>query len=66
MGLVRREKGGGRKGLTMPRSRENANIILELLVIENRPQCHTQIITRHITTTAPSSPKTSTKIWSTG
>jgi hypothetical protein len=38
----------------------------ELEVIEKSPQCHTQIITRDIRTTAPSSPHASAKIWSTG
>lgn len=34
--------------------------------MENSPQCHTQIIIRHMSTTAPSSPKISIKICSTG
>jgi hypothetical protein len=38
----------------------------EFEVREKRPQCHTQIMIRHIKTTAPSSPKTSAKIWRTG
>jgi hypothetical protein len=57
---------GSEEPLTIPPSRANANIILEFEVMENRPQCHTQIMIRHMRTTAPSSPKTSTKICSTG
>ena len=56
----------GSEGLTIPPSREKANIILELLVMENKPQCQTQIMIRHINTTAPFSPNTSTKICNTG
>jgi len=51
---------------TIPPSLAKANIILELLVMLNSPQCQTQIIIKHINTTAPSSPNTSTKICSTG
>jgi len=52
--------------LTIPPSLAKANIIREFEVMEKRPQCHTQIIIKHISTTAPSSPKTSMKIWRTG
>ena len=50
----------------MPPSLEKANIILEFDVMENNPQCHTQIIIKHMSTTAPSSPKTSMNICKTG
>lgn len=50
----------------IPPSRAKANIILELEVMEKSPQCQTQIMIRHIRTTAPSSPKMSMKIWRTG
>jgi hypothetical protein len=57
----------GVKGIrTIPPSLANANIILELLVRENKPQCHTQIMIKHINTTAPSSPNMSTNICRTG
>lgn len=52
--------------LTIPPSRAKANIIREFDVMENSPQCHTQIIIKHIKITAPSSPNMSSKIWSTG
>src|ERR1700753_1038176 len=47
-------------------SRLNANIIREFEVKLKRPQCHTQIMTRDIATTAPSVPNTSTNICKTG
>lgn len=50
----------------IPPSRAKANIMREFEVTENRPQCHTQIMMRHIKTTAPSSPKMSWRIWTTG
>ena len=53
---------GTREERTMPPSRAKANIIRELEVIENSPQCHTQMMISAIATTAPVSPNTSTKI----
>lgn len=58
--------GQRREGLTRPPSRLNPNIIRLLEVIENRPQCQTQRMIKVKRTIAPSSPKTSTKICSTG
>ena len=52
--------------LTIPPSRANANIILEFDVMEKSPQCQTQMMIRQKSTIAPSSPKTSMKIPSTG
>jgi hypothetical protein len=56
----------GKSGRTIPPSREKANIIREFEVMEKSPQCQTQIMIRHIRTTAPSSPQQSAKIWRTG
>lgn len=47
-------------------SREKANIMRELLVREKRPQCQTQRMMSAMRTSAPLSPKTSTRICSTG
>ena len=43
-----------------------ANIMRELEVMEKRPQCQTQVMTRVMRTMAPFSPKMSMKIWRTG
>ena len=56
----------GKRGHTIPPSREKANIIREFEVMEKSPQCQTQIMIRHIKITAPSSPQQSAKIWRTG
>lgn len=50
----------------LPPSRLNPNIIRELDVKENKPQCHTQIMTRTIKRIAPVLPKMSIRIWTTG
>lgn len=57
-----REGGGG----CLPPSRLKANIIRELDVKENKPQCQTQIMTRTIKRIAPVLPKMSISIWTTG
>lgn len=55
---------GGRGYL--PPSRLNPNIIRELDVTENKPQCQIQIMTRTIKRIAPVLPKMSIRIWTTG
>jgi len=52
--------------LTIPPSRAKANIMRLLLVMLNRPQCHTHTRMSVNMATAPFSPATSTKICSTG
>jgi len=47
-------------------SRLKLNIMRELEVRENRPQCQTHIMTRTKSRVAPVSPKMSRRIWSTG
>lgn len=54
------------KNLGRAPSRENANIIRLLLVIENKPQCQTHIMIKVISTIAPFVPKISSKICATG
>jgi len=54
------------KNAGSPLSLEKANIIRLLLVKENNPACQTHMMTRVKRTIAPSSPKISIKIWSTG
>ena len=49
-----------------PPSRLNPNIILELDVMEKRPQCQTQTIIRVISASAPLSPNISISICNTG
>lgn len=50
----------------VPPSRLKPNIIRELDVTENKPQCQTQIMTRTINKIAPVLPKMSIRIWTTG
>lgn len=54
------------KNFGIPPSRAKANIMREFEVRLKRPAKKTQMIIRQKRTTAPSGPKTSTKIWSTG